>query len=90
MATGRWENSSHGVSLSKLPIFLVFLEFFIFSKCYISFKHIFICIEEILLLYIRDLDFITVQTNIETQIWSFLSLFFSRFISSFSYLSFDW
>ena len=30
-AMGRWENTSHGVSLSKLPIFLSFLHILIFN-----------------------------------------------------------
>ena len=61
------------VSLSKnliynLPIFLFNLGFCFIVDLRVVLEHIFICIEEISILYIKDLDFITVQTKIETQI----------------------
>ena len=40
-------------------------------------EQIFICIKEISVLYIKDSDFITVQTKIQTKIWIFLSLLVS-------------
>ena len=52
---------SHGFSLSKLPIFLVFAaDFFFLIDLRVALEHIFISIEEISVLYNRDSDFITV------------------------------
>ena len=73
------ENLSHGVSLSKLPIFPVFLQILIF---FVDLRAIvlayFLYIEEISVLYNRDSDFTYVQTKIEAKIWIFsLSWVFS-------------
>ena len=57
---GRLDNLSHGVSLSKLPIFPVFLQiliFFFFVDIRVIFLEDFLCIEEISVLYNRDSDF---------------------------------
>ena len=52
---GRLEKVSHGVSLSKLPIFPVFLQILIFFiDLRIIFLADFLCIEEISVLYNRD------------------------------------
>ena len=74
---GRWENTSHGVPLSKMLIFLVLLQILIFIDLIVVLEQIFISIGEISVLYIRDSDFITVQTKIETKIWIFLSFLVS-------------
>ena len=63
------------VSLSKLPIFLVFLQILIFFvDLRVIFLADFLCIEEITVLYNRDSDFTNVQTKIEAKIWIFFSL----------------
>ena len=75
---GTLENLSHGVSLSKLPIFLVFLQILVLFRCESNFLADFIYIEEISLLYIRDSNLTNVQTKIEAKIWIFsLSWVFS-------------
>ena len=76
---GRLENLSHEVSLSKLPIFPVFLHILIFFvDLRVIFLAYFLCIEEISVLYNRDSDFINVQTKIKAKIWIFsLSWVFS-------------
>ena len=75
---GTLENLSHGVSLSKLPIFPVFLQILILFRFESNFLADFISIEEISLLYIRDSNFTNVQTKIEAKIWIFsLSWVFS-------------
>ena len=58
---GRLENLCHRVSLSKLPIFLVFLQILIFFiDLGVIFLANFLCIEEISVLYNRDSDFTNV------------------------------
>ena len=68
---GILENLSHGVSLSKLPIFPVFLHILIRFRSESNFLADFISIEEISVLYIRDSYFTNVQTNIEAKILIF-------------------
>ena len=82
------ENLSHGVSLSKLSIFLVFLHILIFFvDLRVIFLTDFLCIEEISVLYNRDSDFTNVQTKIEAKIWIFsLSWVFS--LQTANFLSF--
>ena len=68
---GRWENTSYGVSLSKLPIFLNFCYILFLIDHKVVLEQIFISIEQISVLYNRDSDFITVQTKIEAKILIF-------------------
>ena len=60
MQAGRLESLSHGVSLSRLPIFLVFLQILILFRSESYFLADFISIENISVLYIRDSDFTNV------------------------------
>ena len=69
------ENLAHGVSLSRLSIFPVFLQILIFFLDFIVvLEQILISIEEISVLYNRDSDFTKVQTKIEAKNLDFLSL----------------
>ena len=52
----------------KCPFFKYCCRFLFLVDPIVVLEHIFICIEEILLMYIRDSDFITIHTNIETKI----------------------
>ena len=68
------ESLSHGVSLSRLPSFPFFLSILILFRSESYFLADFISIEDISVLYIRDLDFTNVQTKIEAKNLNFLSL----------------
>ena len=60
------------------PFFFLFCYIFLLLVDFrVVLELIFIYIQEISVLYIKDSDFITVQTKIETKIWIFLSLFVS-------------
>ena len=79
------ENLSHGVSLSKLPFFLVFLQILIFfADLGVIFLADSLCIEEISVMYSRDSDFTNVQTKIEAKIWIFSLIGFLSLNCSFS------
>ena len=59
------------------PFFLVLQQILFLIDFRVVLEQIFISIDEISVLYNRDSNFITVQKNIETKIWIFLSLLVS-------------
>ena len=56
------------------PFFQFFYRFWFVLDFRVVLEQIFISIEEISVLYIRDSDFTNVQTKIEAKIWIFFSL----------------